>query len=562
MSLVGRLEDLGLGEILQLLSLSGKTGLLSLRDGRGRHARIFLTHGSIEGVLTSDGYQHLGELILRTGAIQPHLLEELAVQAKARGELLATVLCERGAFDTDQLDSLLREAAEAAILDLFRWNEGEFSFEMTEETAELDQRELRLRVGLNAQFLALEGTRRADEENHQAFSTPPVAEEEDWAIQFDEGFAKLENPETEGEAEAAPKAAQPEGPYDAAADFSDVLATVEASEIPAAEASAPAQEPTPLAEADFYEGPIIALDSDLSVLEWVKASLEDQAGFVHIFQSLDLARDRFRHYLARGVMPLVLVSQHAPSSDAKDWRELVARLRSQAPKLPLIFLDDPEHPDQFDGKDFRGVIERPSRNVLSDPNLAASCEKRSVELQQLVARAEPDAGETTAEPRGEELERIRSFTATLCSPEARGRVLELVVAFAAESFRRVALFMVRDGELRGMAQRGLAQVHDDGSFREVRIQLSANPHLEQACREGRAGAQQVDPIIAQCLGAEPNALVYCAPIYGGEQLAAVLYADNAPERSLPDPRALEIVLHGANLALERALLELVLEQEN
>ena len=48
MSLVGSLEDLGLGDILQIASLSRKSGLLRLRTGRGE-GHIVLHEGLVRG---------------------------------------------------------------------------------------------------------------------------------------------------------------------------------------------------------------------------------------------------------------------------------------------------------------------------------------------------------------------------------------------------------------------------------------------------------------------------------------------------------------------------------
>ena len=48
MSLVGSLEDLGLGDILQVISLSRKSGVLLLRSDRGE-GRIIFRDGLIRG---------------------------------------------------------------------------------------------------------------------------------------------------------------------------------------------------------------------------------------------------------------------------------------------------------------------------------------------------------------------------------------------------------------------------------------------------------------------------------------------------------------------------------
>ena len=64
MSLVGRLEDLGFGEILQILTISGKSGVLHLNQASGSGARVYLTQGNIEGVLVEGGIETLAEVVL------------------------------------------------------------------------------------------------------------------------------------------------------------------------------------------------------------------------------------------------------------------------------------------------------------------------------------------------------------------------------------------------------------------------------------------------------------------------------------------------------------------
>ena len=64
MSLVGNLEELGLGEILQIVSLSRKTGVLSLRS-RGRDGSVFFRQGQVVRAASSAYYQSLGEVLVQ-----------------------------------------------------------------------------------------------------------------------------------------------------------------------------------------------------------------------------------------------------------------------------------------------------------------------------------------------------------------------------------------------------------------------------------------------------------------------------------------------------------------
>jgi hypothetical protein len=64
------------------------------------------------------------------------------------------------------------------------------------------------------------------------------------------------------------------------------------------------------------------------------------------------------------------------------------------------------------------------------------------------------------------------------------------------------------------------------------------------------------------LGGETPTEAYVAPIESGGQVVALLYVDNLPASDpIGDTTILEIVLHEAGLALERALIERAREGE-
>jgi hypothetical protein len=70
MSLVGNLEDLGLGDILQIVSLSRKSGVLFLR-GRGREGKIIFLDGQVVRATSSVFRENLGDLLLRKNIVDP-----------------------------------------------------------------------------------------------------------------------------------------------------------------------------------------------------------------------------------------------------------------------------------------------------------------------------------------------------------------------------------------------------------------------------------------------------------------------------------------------------------
>ncbi|MCZ7618565.1 MAG: DUF4388 domain-containing protein [Myxococcota bacterium] len=168
MSLVGSLEDLGLGEIMQIVSLSGKSGILWIRSRHGE-GHVLFRRGLIRGAFVKDGPRDLRDLVASAGILPAAQVEALDDAAREEGVPLEALLCARTSLDAGCLDELRGRHVEATVLRMFAWPSGEFSFEIRDEPGGGDIAEdLLLRTGLNAQFLALEGTRMRDEGAHES----------------------------------------------------------------------------------------------------------------------------------------------------------------------------------------------------------------------------------------------------------------------------------------------------------------------------------------------------------------------------------------------------------
>jgi hypothetical protein len=148
-------------------------------------------------------------------------------------------------------------------------------------------------------------------------------------------------------------------------------------------------------------------------------------------------------------------------------------------------------------------------------------------------------------------------------------VLSLVIEFAAEIFSRVAMFMLRDDVIVGIAQSGLARAGGPGNdeLRRLRMPASDSAWLRAAIAGGdavqAAPSDAGDRRLVAMLGTGIPKQAYIAPIHSGGRVAALLYADDLPEGRPPgDTTALAIVLHEAGLALDRALLERSLAEAN
>ena len=75
MSLVGNLEDLGLGDILQIVSLSRKSGILVI-SGDDNEGEIIFKNGQVIRCTSTDVVENLRETISVSELIDPEQLDE------------------------------------------------------------------------------------------------------------------------------------------------------------------------------------------------------------------------------------------------------------------------------------------------------------------------------------------------------------------------------------------------------------------------------------------------------------------------------------------------------
>ena len=167
MSLVGRLEDLALPDIFQIISLSKKTGTLIVRSRKGTGMVVFKNGQVIQAA--SDGIRDsLGNILVSQGMLTEAVLSQaLAAQRKDVDKPLGMILVEMGAVPAQTLESVVRKQIEEIIYDLLAWEEGFFNFELGEiapkDKIEIDTQEFLLKHGISAEYLLMEGTRILDE---------------------------------------------------------------------------------------------------------------------------------------------------------------------------------------------------------------------------------------------------------------------------------------------------------------------------------------------------------------------------------------------------------------
>jgi len=169
MSLAGRLEDLALSDIFQILSIGKKTGTLILKGSRG-NAFVVFKNGLVVRAETDDIDGTIGEELVKAGTIKDTVLNlALEVKKKLPTKSVPEILLDFGAVAPGILDKITRKRIEKIIYKLVVWEDGDFQFELDKispaDTMNLPDAGWEITKGMSPEYLLMEGARVHDEES-------------------------------------------------------------------------------------------------------------------------------------------------------------------------------------------------------------------------------------------------------------------------------------------------------------------------------------------------------------------------------------------------------------
>jgi CheY-like chemotaxis protein len=135
MSLLGRLEDLSLTDIVQIVYLSRRTGVLEIVDDRGRHTVLF-RQGLVVNASSPEHPDLLTYLAVRG------LIPEAAVpglrQMEENGIPYGTAAVEMNVIKAADLGTAIHERVVSVVAPLLQSREGEFNFILSDHVGPLD----------------------------------------------------------------------------------------------------------------------------------------------------------------------------------------------------------------------------------------------------------------------------------------------------------------------------------------------------------------------------------------------------------------------------------------
>jgi CheY-like chemotaxis protein len=546
MSLVGNLEDLGLGEILQIVSLSRKSGVLELssRDGEGR---LIFHDGQVIRATSTAFPENLGDLVLRAGiADMASLKQALRLQQEDNdGRRIGDILVDEFGVNREALETAVRAQVEKIVYSFFSWDEGSFSFELSEPRdlamINFDPLQFMLDQGINPQWLAMEGSRILDEKRHRGDT-----DQESGSSQVDAAALLAEVRGTKG--------------------FHVSSLT------------------TRRAAGRRY----LIIDDDPATAEQLAVLLQSHRVAVHV-------HTRYQSFLAAAIaadpatttLVIDLIMPRRDGSGVLGGLELLEAVRRYQPGIPVLMMTDQPSleaeknvasfevaallikpkPDMIDSDAGREQLSALVNAILAVQS-PAEPEPATEGLYDIAAELRAEIGETAAStdtvpPQTPGLHLLRGMLQELNNPSLGGGIILLILRFASELMNRAVILLVKDEEIVGLGQFGIecADASPDTQVRSICLPKQATHVFSDALQQ--ASAYQTEPeetewndyLFEQLGGARPEE-VFIGPLLSEGRVVALLYGDNLPDATpIGDTESLEIFLSQAGLAMEKALLE-------
>jgi len=566
MSLVGNLEDLGLGDILQIVSLSRKSGVLNL-GSRGREGKVVFYNGQVIRATSSTHKDNLGHILLRKKLVDVETLKQaLILQARSPGrERIGTILSEHFGISRDEIEAVVKEHVEKVVYSFFTWSEGAFSFDLGAQedpaATQFSPLQFMLDQGLNPQWLAMEGSRILDEKRHHGEDADDVVAE----------------PVT---------------------DLDDLLGELVAAPVERRPVTAEVETETLLDEADLLassvagSGPLVMLvDDDSLTRQALDAIFVDRGCDVRAFAEGRSFLAALEKVVADGGLPILVIDLIMPRMDGSGilgGLELIDRLAERHAGLPTFVLTD--HPNQdaevkLREKGFSETLAKPKKDVLRhgegqgdlkqlvdrvlDSGAAESGPLAPAENYhhlglELIAELGDDSGLSSSKgPESPGLHLLKGMLQELNNPSLGGGIILLVLRFASEMMNRAVIFLVKDDEIVGLGQFGIELA---GESADLRIRRMSIPRREPSVLgsalkmmtpvRAEPGETKWDLYLQEQLGGERPTEIFLGPILSEGKVVALLYGDNLPEQQpVGETESLEIFLSQAGQAMEKTLLE-------
>jgi len=160
MAFKGTLKEFKVPDILQLVSLQKKTGILTFNSPEGFITVIF-EDGSIVGI---DAFprkleMRVGSVLVKQELISEEMLQRALAIQKRTGQKVGEILTAMGLIGEKTMPEALKTQATQIILSLFNWKKGEYNFKVMDSISA----EMKTLEPLATDKVIMEGVQMLDE---------------------------------------------------------------------------------------------------------------------------------------------------------------------------------------------------------------------------------------------------------------------------------------------------------------------------------------------------------------------------------------------------------------
>jgi len=598
-SLLGRLEDLSLTDIVQIVHLSRRTGVLEIVDDRGRHTVMF-RQGLVVNASSPEHPDLLSFLVAR-GSV-PEAAAPGLRQMEESGIPLGTAAVDMNLISAADLATAIHERVVGVVAPLLQSREGEFNFILSDHVGPIDVEYDADAIFKDGGFAPQKIVGAADGEKLKplrgleeslkvgkallrsasaATDTPAPTldlglgqpKEPELTLVPDDNILPFPTPEEREEQEQTFTPVPDDEPFP----------NIEEPAPPAQPQPQPAPKPRASASQFKVAGGLIEVESpdatyrnvvlfERNPLIRVAARRAFGRNRVKIaqFGTIDDARVAIGDYVRANTF-FVTFLELTDNSDV-----LLQQLKRKNPRLPVVMIDA-----EADLRRRHDLLRRGADLYLTKPSPARlqpglAEEELSLFADEMVLFAErafqqwerytggldPDAGRRfyeTAEK--ENVDRsfglLKQLINELSNPNDIGEVSATILRLSAEYLDRGALFVAGDDEFTGISGFGAADM--PSRVKSLRIPRAEPSILGDVATSGEAHRGKMRrtaanvQLIDQLGGALPTEVV-ALPIMHAKRTIGILYGDNAAHRAPIDTMTgLEIFLSQAGYAFGNAV---------
>src|SRR4030066_1278683 len=159
MSLEGSIKEFGLAEILQLISMQKKSGIVSISH-EGESTTLNFDNGQLVFATSIFGGEtkRLGEILVNSGKLTKKDIEKTLRIQETTNDKIGAIFVSSGLISTDEVKEALQQQLMDVVFHVLRWKDGYYKF----NACEIDY-DREFQIPVQTDFILMEGSRMVDE---------------------------------------------------------------------------------------------------------------------------------------------------------------------------------------------------------------------------------------------------------------------------------------------------------------------------------------------------------------------------------------------------------------